>query len=303
MVVPGQERGLEAAHAVPADQGIGERDLERVAGVQRAGDVRRRVRDDEGLTAASGLRVVEAFLLPRSLPALLDAGGLVQRLHSGKFTRTWASSFTRSRSSEISSPTWAGSRWQSRSRCSSRSSSCGRSPGATSSRPRTRTPRSPVDPCFGAYLAGVGVNSIVPGRAGDLVKIYLVHRRVEETTYTTLASTPCHGDAARPGARARDLPLGIDPGCAPEPGRPAEPALLRLDVAPGTNEGERRGVCAAGNRCDRVRVVGLTARRALQAAGRSRLLDPSRPRALRCARSRAGSCSAGCSGSARSTSS
>jgi uncharacterized protein (TIRG00374 family) len=52
--------------------------------------------------------------------------------------------------------------------------------------PNTPIPRRPV---LGAYLAGVGVNSIVPGRAGDLVKIYLVHRRVEGTTYTTLAST------------------------------------------------------------------------------------------------------------------
>lgn len=52
--------------------------------------------------------------------------------------------------------------------------------------PSTPIPRRPV---LGAYLAGVGVNSIVPGRAGDLVKIYLVHRRVEGTTYTTLAST------------------------------------------------------------------------------------------------------------------
>jgi uncharacterized membrane protein YbhN (UPF0104 family) len=52
--------------------------------------------------------------------------------------------------------------------------------------PETPVPRRPV---LGAYLAGVGVNSIVPGRAGDLVKIYLVHRRVEKTTYTTLAST------------------------------------------------------------------------------------------------------------------
>src|SRR5262249_32654124 len=50
--------------------------------------------------------------------------------------------------------------------------------------PETPIPRRPV---LGAYLAGVGVNSIVPGRAGDLVKIYLVHRRVERTTYTTLA--------------------------------------------------------------------------------------------------------------------
>jgi glycosyltransferase 2 family protein len=44
-------------------------------------------------------------------------------------------------------------------------------------------------PVFGAYVAGVGVNSIVPGRGGDLVKLYLVRQRLPETTYTTLAST------------------------------------------------------------------------------------------------------------------
>jgi uncharacterized membrane protein YbhN (UPF0104 family) len=47
----------------------------------------------------------------------------------------------------------------------------------------------PARPVLGAYVAGVGVNSIVPGRGGDLVKIYLVHRRMPGTTYTTLAST------------------------------------------------------------------------------------------------------------------
>lgn len=49
--------------------------------------------------------------------------------------------------------------------------------------------RVPWPPVFGAYVAGVGVNSIVPGRGGDLVKLYLVHQRVKGTTYTTLAST------------------------------------------------------------------------------------------------------------------
>ena len=41
----------------------------------------------------------------------------------------------------------------------------------------------------GAYLASVGVNAIIPARAGDVLKLYLVHRRVEGTTYPTLAST------------------------------------------------------------------------------------------------------------------
>jgi len=52
--------------------------------------------------------------------------------------------------------------------------------------PGTRMPWWSI---FGAYVAGVGVNSIVPGRGGDLVKLYLVRHRVPAATYTTLAST------------------------------------------------------------------------------------------------------------------
>jgi uncharacterized membrane protein YbhN (UPF0104 family) len=44
-------------------------------------------------------------------------------------------------------------------------------------------------PVAAAYIAGVGVNSVVPGRAGDLVKLYLLRHRVPGTTYATLAST------------------------------------------------------------------------------------------------------------------
>ena len=44
-------------------------------------------------------------------------------------------------------------------------------------------------PIARAYIGGVGINSIVPGRAGDVVKLYLVHREQPATTYTTLAST------------------------------------------------------------------------------------------------------------------
>jgi uncharacterized membrane protein YbhN (UPF0104 family) len=49
--------------------------------------------------------------------------------------------------------------------------------------------RIPVRPVFAAYAAGVGVNSIVPGRGGDLVKLYLVRHRFPHMTYATLAST------------------------------------------------------------------------------------------------------------------
>ncbi|HEX3807217.1 MAG TPA: lysylphosphatidylglycerol synthase transmembrane domain-containing protein [Gaiellaceae bacterium] len=42
---------------------------------------------------------------------------------------------------------------------------------------------------LGAYVAGVGVNSVVPARGGDLVKMYLVKHRIEDATYSTLGPT------------------------------------------------------------------------------------------------------------------
>jgi uncharacterized membrane protein YbhN (UPF0104 family) len=42
---------------------------------------------------------------------------------------------------------------------------------------------------FGAYEVGVGINSIAPARAGDLVKLYLIKRRVPDAPYATLTPT------------------------------------------------------------------------------------------------------------------
>jgi uncharacterized membrane protein YbhN (UPF0104 family) len=47
----------------------------------------------------------------------------------------------------------------------------------------------PWRPIYAAYLSGVGVNALVPARAGDAVRLYLAHRAVPGATYTTLAST------------------------------------------------------------------------------------------------------------------
>jgi len=41
----------------------------------------------------------------------------------------------------------------------------------------------------GAYLAGVGVNSIVPARGGDVMKVYLAHRAMPNAAYTTITSS------------------------------------------------------------------------------------------------------------------
>ena len=41
----------------------------------------------------------------------------------------------------------------------------------------------------GAYLAGVGLNSILPARAGDALRAYLIKHRIADSTYPTIAST------------------------------------------------------------------------------------------------------------------
>lgn len=42
---------------------------------------------------------------------------------------------------------------------------------------------------FGAYAAGVGLNAIVPGRGGDLLRLYIARHRIEGSSYPTLGSS------------------------------------------------------------------------------------------------------------------
>jgi uncharacterized membrane protein YbhN (UPF0104 family) len=42
---------------------------------------------------------------------------------------------------------------------------------------------------LGAYIAGVGVNSVVPARGGDVIKLYLVRHRIKGSSYATLTPT------------------------------------------------------------------------------------------------------------------
>jgi len=49
-------------------------------------------------------------------------------------------------------------------------------------RPRFRS-------AFGAYVAGVGVNAVAPARAGDVVKLFLIKRRIADASYATLTPT------------------------------------------------------------------------------------------------------------------
>jgi uncharacterized membrane protein YbhN (UPF0104 family) len=42
---------------------------------------------------------------------------------------------------------------------------------------------------YASYLAGVGVNAIIPARAGDAVRLYMAHRATPSATYVTLGAT------------------------------------------------------------------------------------------------------------------
>ena len=52
--------------------------------------------------------------------------------------------------------------------------------------PESRVPWISI---YGAYLAGVGINAIIPARAGDAVRIVLAHRAIAGSTYTTVVSS------------------------------------------------------------------------------------------------------------------
>jgi uncharacterized membrane protein YbhN (UPF0104 family) len=41
----------------------------------------------------------------------------------------------------------------------------------------------------GAYMAGAGVNSIIPARGGDFLKLFLIHKRMPKARYSTLIAT------------------------------------------------------------------------------------------------------------------
>lgn len=42
---------------------------------------------------------------------------------------------------------------------------------------------------YAAYVSGVGVNAIFPARAGDVVRLYLAHRAIPDSTYTTVVTS------------------------------------------------------------------------------------------------------------------
>ena len=85
MVVAGLPERVEAAHPVPADEHVLDRAIECVTHVQVPGDVRGRDTDDVCLVVArAGAGRVQAFGLPKLLPARLDAARVVARIHRAR---------------------------------------------------------------------------------------------------------------------------------------------------------------------------------------------------------------------------
>ena len=78
---------------------------------------------------------------------------------------------------------------------------------------------------WGAYLAGVGVNAIIPARGGDVLRLFLAHRAVPKATYTTLASTylvmAIFDTAAAVAFFVYALTLGVLPGVHTLPDLPS----------------------------------------------------------------------------------
>ena len=52
--------------------------------------------------------------------------------------------------------------------------------------PHREVPRRSI---YAAYLSGIGVNAIIPVRAGDAVRVVLAHRAIPDSSYTTVISS------------------------------------------------------------------------------------------------------------------
>jgi len=52
--------------------------------------------------------------------------------------------------------------------------------------PDREVPRRSI---YAAYLSGIGINAIIPVRAGDAVRVVLAHRAIPDSTYTTVISS------------------------------------------------------------------------------------------------------------------
>jgi glycosyltransferase 2 family protein len=80
-----------------------------------------------------------------------------------------------------------------------------------------------------AYLVGAGMNSVVPARVGDAVKIFLAKRSIRRSTYTTVVSSFFVGSVFDTSAGILVFIYALTQGLLPNP--PELPDLPAFDVA------------------------------------------------------------------------
>jgi len=80
-----------------------------------------------------------------------------------------------------------------------------------------------------AYLVGAGINSVVPVRAGDAVKILLAKRSIRRSTYTTVTSSFFVGSVFDTTAGILVFIYALTQGLLPQP--PELPDLPAFDIA------------------------------------------------------------------------
>ena len=80
-----------------------------------------------------------------------------------------------------------------------------------------------------AYLVGAGMNSIVPARVGDAVKIFLAKRSIQRSTYTAVVSSFFVGSVFDTTAGILVFIYALTQGLLPRP--PELPDLPAFDIA------------------------------------------------------------------------
>jgi glycosyltransferase 2 family protein len=80
-----------------------------------------------------------------------------------------------------------------------------------------------------AYLIGAGINSVVPARVGDAVKIFLAKRSIRRSSYPTVVSTFFVGSVFDTSAGILVFIYALTQGLLPQP--PELPDLPAFDIA------------------------------------------------------------------------
>ena len=80
-----------------------------------------------------------------------------------------------------------------------------------------------------AYLVGAGMNSVVPARVGDAVKIFLAKRSIRRSTYTTVVSSFVVGSVFDTTVGILVFLYALTQGLLPKP--PELPDLPAFDIA------------------------------------------------------------------------